>query len=46
MSSIDNPQNNDNRNYNYSGFEAVQRKEYEVISDMGAPGVLKNVVLT
>jgi len=37
MSSIDNPQNNDNRNYNYSGFEAVQRKEYEVIASWVEP---------
>jgi len=33
MSLIDSPSINDNRNYNYSGFEAVERKEYEVISN-------------
>lgn len=30
---LDNPNFNDNRNYNYSGFEVVERKEYEVISN-------------
>jgi len=30
---LDNPTFNDNRNYNYSGFESVVRKEYEVITD-------------
>lgn len=30
---LDNPTLNDNRNYNYSGFESIVRKEYEVITD-------------
>jgi len=34
---IDNPELNDNRNYNYSGFETVERKEYEVIANWITP---------
>ena len=34
---LDNPTFNDNRNYNYSGFDSVERKEYGVISDWIEP---------
>ncbi len=34
---LDNPNKNDNRNYNYSGFETVERKEYDVIANWIAP---------
>lgn len=34
MSNIDSPALNDNRNYNYSGFEDSQRNDYKFISDL------------
>ncbi|MCK9209744.1 MAG: methyltransferase domain-containing protein [Ignavibacteriaceae bacterium] len=34
---LDNPNHNDNRNYNYSGFETVERKEYDVIANWIKP---------
>ncbi|MFA4922668.1 MAG: methionine biosynthesis protein MetW [Ignavibacteriaceae bacterium] len=34
---LDNPNQNDNRNYNYSGFETVERKEYDVIANWVTP---------
>jgi len=37
MSSFDSPEINDNRNYNYSGFETVERKEYDVIANWITP---------
>ncbi|MFA6598973.1 MAG: methionine biosynthesis protein MetW [Ignavibacteriaceae bacterium] len=37
MPLIDSPSNNDNRNYNYSGFETDERKEYEVIAEWITP---------
>jgi methionine biosynthesis protein MetW len=34
---LDNPNENDNRNYNYSGFETVERKEYDIITNWITP---------
>lgn len=34
---LDDPNYNDNRNYNYSGFETVERKEYDVIANWITP---------
>ncbi len=34
MSNIDSPAFNDNRNYNYSGFEDSQRNDYKYIADL------------
>jgi len=34
---LDSPNFNDNRNYNYSGFETAEREEYEVITEWITP---------
>lgn len=34
---LDDPNYNDNRNYNYSGFETVERKEYDIIANWITP---------
>ncbi|MCK9424584.1 MAG: hypothetical protein M0Q21_00940 [Ignavibacteriaceae bacterium] len=38
---LDNPNENDNRNYNYSGFETVERKEYDIITNWITPNIVK-----
>ncbi len=37
VDNLDNPNFNDNRNYSYTGFESVERSEYEIISNWIEP---------